>query len=49
MKQLKYEYYYDDIYPSILKQQPSLVKNLLLGAYLCFMHLWHKMYNAKRL
>ncbi len=38
--------YYDDIYPSILKQQPSHFKSLLLGLCLRFMHLWHKVcYN----
>ncbi len=34
--------YYDDIYPSILKQQPSHFKSLLLGLCLRFIHLWHK-------
>ena len=34
--------YYDDIYPSILKQQPSYFKSFLLGKCLRFMHLWHK-------
>ncbi len=37
---------YDDIYPSILKQQ-SHSKSLLLGLYLRFMHLWHKMLHKK--
>ena len=38
---------YDDIYPSILKQQPSHFKSLLLGLCLRFMHLWHKMLHKK--
>lgn len=41
--------YYDDIYPSILKRQPSHFKSLLLGLYLPFMHLWHKMLHKKTL
>ncbi len=41
-------YFYDDIYPSILKQQPSHFKSLLLGLWLRFMHLWHKVCCAKR-
>ena len=39
--------YYDDIYPSILKQQPSHFKSLLLGLCLRFMHLGHKMLHKK--
>ncbi len=38
---------YDDIYPSILKQQPSHFKSLLLGLCLPFMHLWHKLLHKK--
>jgi hypothetical protein len=38
---------YDDIYPSILKQQPSHFKSLLLGLYLRFIHLGHKMLHKK--
>ena len=39
---------YDDIYPSILKQQPSHFKSLLLGLCLRFMHLWHKVCYIKK-
>ncbi len=39
--------YYDDIYPSILKQQPSYFKSLLLGLCFRFMHRWHKILHKK--
>jgi hypothetical protein len=42
------DYYYDDIYPSILKQQPSHFKSLLLGLCLRFMHFWHKVCYIKK-
>ena len=33
---------YDDIYPSILKRQPSFFKSLGLCLSLSFMRFWHK-------
>ncbi len=47
MERSGYDDYYDDIYPSILKQQPSHFKRLLLGLCLPFMHLGHKMLHKK--
>lgn len=41
IKHSKYDYY-DDIYPSILKQKPSYITNLLSDLCLRFEHLWHK-------
>ena len=48
MERSGYDDYYDDIYPSILKQQPSHFKSLLLGLWLHFMHLWHKVCCVKK-
>ncbi len=39
--------YYDDIYPSILKKQPSHFKSLLSGLCHRFMHLGHKILHKK--
>jgi hypothetical protein len=43
----EYGYYCDDIYPSILKQKPSLFKRVLLGTYCFFMYLWRKISYTK--
>ena len=38
---------YDDIYPSILKQQPSHFKNLGLYLSLGFMRFWDRVCHVK--
>ena len=38
---------YDDIYPSILKRQPSCLKSLGLYLSLSFMRFWHKVCHIK--
>ncbi len=40
LRRSEYEDYYDDIYPSILKQKPSLFKILLLRICSYFKRLW---------
>ena len=48
LRRSEYEYYYDDIYPSILKQKPSIFKRFLLSICWCFMCLWHKISYTKK-
>lgn len=45
-KSVKYDNY-DDIYPSIVKQQPSYFKSLCLCLSLCSARFWHKISNIK--
>jgi len=42
MELLKNNYYYDDIYPAILKQQSSHFKMFFSDLYFRFTCLWHR-------
>ncbi|MDP6923867.1 MAG: hypothetical protein R2568_02290 [Candidatus Scalindua sp.] len=39
---------YDDIYPSIVKQQPSLLKKIVLRLSLSFERIWNRVCHSKK-
>ncbi len=39
---------YDDIYPSIVKQQPSQFKKVFLCLSFNFVRIWDKMFHSKK-
>ena len=39
---------YDDIYPSIVKQQPSHFKNIFLSFSFCFEKIWNRIFHSKK-
>ena len=47
-ERVKYDDNYDDIYPSIVKQQPSHFKNTFLCLSLCFVRIWNKICSVRK-
>ena len=47
-ERMEYDDNFDDIYPSILKQQPSHFKNVFLYLSFCFERIWNRISHSKK-